>query len=211
MSGAETDDGDFGPIIVGRITEIVTSPEARRIDFTLASISVDGAGLYTVATALAAGVISATVRAMENPGAQAEYQNSGNYFTFPTVSFGGTNPEKMAILHESVHAMQDVNLGRPSRGTASTYETENEAAAYVAGCLYYLYKTNDNSTNEIDFTQLFPHFDQAFKIAAKIKDKPGSVVAADDADELRRLIMCHPAYWTSTNLYAPTFSNGPYL
>ena len=139
-------------------------------------------------------------------GAWAQYHTTGNFFEFPTVSFGVTDVEKTAVLHESVHAMQDINLGRPSRGTSSTYETENEAVAYVAGCLYYIYKTNSAGIDGAS-----PHWDQAFKIAGKIKNNPGAVVADADVDELRRLIMCHPAYWTSTNLYAPTISNGPSL
>ena len=191
--------------IIAKITEILTSPEAMRIDFIFGTIKVDSAGLYTVVAALASGVVTVEIGEVSALAA-AEYYSTGNHFKFPSETYGATDDEKQAILHESVHAMQDLAFGQvyPSRGTFYTYETENEAAAYVAGALYYKFATGkaDDQSGEASF-------DEAARIAKILEDKPGGVASDEDVNRMRLFVANDPTYWFNTSLYEPTFANGP--
>jgi hypothetical protein len=82
--------------------------------------------------------------------------------------------------------MQDINYGNDfSRGDYFTMESENEAAAYVAGVLYDMYKNQD--THYTSATWL-----AAKAIALKIKDTPGAEVSDADVRTLRGVISGDP-------------------
>jgi hypothetical protein len=184
-----------------KLFAILQSPEAQRIDFTLGSIKVDGKGLMEVVTSLMLGTLHIVTMRMD-PGAAAQYNTSSNTFEFPNAAFGALATDESSILHECVHALQDIDYGYDfSRGDYFTMESENEAAAYVAGCLYDCYKLpNSVYTSAVWIA--------AQKIAVKIKDSPGAVVSEADTRTLRGVIAADPVYKSKTFTSEDTYSNG---
>ena len=170
------------------IMTTLLSPSARRIDFTLGSIRIDGVGLAHVAGMLGSGAIS--LRIDTERSEITSYNTGGNYFTVPVTLRGRSTYERTQIVHEGCHALHDIYGGGnkdPQRGSRQTTRTENEAAAYVAGCLYYLYENGPRRTD----TGILQ---QAFIIAASIFNRKGAVVPPDAAFLLRSLISVHPLY-----------------
>lgn len=178
------------------IHAILTSNAAQRINFTLAFIHVDGDGLRVVADALLARIkgeksISVGIGDAAE-GAAGSYTNSKNRISFPAGFRTQSWRDKQVVVHECVHAMQDV-LGGASwlnfRGApALTLGVDNEAAAYVAGELYFIYA----AAGERRTTH--PIYVAASAIARKIADRPGAFVAIDDVFALRTAIKSRPLY-----------------
>ena len=194
------------------VTKVLTSPSARKIDFTLGSIHVDYAGFMSVFMALASrqqGYAGIDIEIDEDlpAGAQAAYFPTEDKFHFPHAAFGLTDvSEKIAIIHESVHAMHDIaggNYYSSGRGSRLTTRSENEAAAYVAGGLYLRYETNQKVA-ETDSFDLMTN-----KIVDSIQNRQGARVSDSDAMTLRHFIAAHPVYLRSgTGLYRTTNANG---
>jgi hypothetical protein len=188
-------------MLVGRIYRVLQSHEAGRIDFTFGSVKVDAGGLQTVVTSIMLGTVHVAVRDMPN-GIEAEYTPHGNLFKFPNYRYGSTLDDEAVIVHESVHAMQDINYGYDfSRGDYFTLESENEGAAYVAGVLYDMYRGNGT-----DYTAV--SWNAAKVVANKIKDTPGAVVSTPDVMHLRDVIVHDPAYRSRTFATEDTYSDG---
>jgi hypothetical protein len=137
-------------------------------------------------------------------GSAAQYGSGDNTYTFPNVARLSTAAGE--ILHESVHVMQDVGGGKviSERGSMFVTDSENEAAAYVAGALFLICsggKLGEGSPNLAL---------QALSIAQSIKDTPGAVVPKSDADILRVLIVTHPVYMFDQRISftTPTSADG---
>jgi hypothetical protein len=83
------------------------------------------------------------------------------------------------VVHESVHAMQDVAGGKlfSERGSIFTKEAENEAAAYVAGELFDIY-------SGVAPTSKIGVYVQAAVIADSLKNKSNAAVDTKDSDVL---------------------------
>jgi outer membrane protein OmpA-like peptidoglycan-associated protein len=191
------------PRLVGILTNVLTSAAAQRIDFWLGSIHVDGRGLSSVVQALKDGRIDVTIAQLQK-GAAAEYANATKFFRFPTATWGLTPSDRKAMLHESIHAMQDLAGGQlwSERGSVFTYESENEAAAYVGGALFDIYSGIPLTSN----VQVFIFADQ---IGQSIKGKPNAVVSSADAAVLRTLISAHPVYFNDGRFFSyRTFARG---
>ena len=193
------------------IMNVLTSPAAKKIDFTFGSIHVDFAGFMSVFMALAsrakgyAGIdISIEKQA---PGVNGGYRPEEDEFSFSHGAFGLDNAdERKTIIHESVHAMHDIAGGKyynSGRGSLLTTESENEAAAHVAGGLYLRYDANLIYDGSIGFPVVVN------KIVDSIKGRPGARVSDSDAMTLRHFIAAHPTYLRAgTGLYRPTRANG---
>jgi hypothetical protein len=109
----------------------------------------------------------------------------------------------MHIVHESIHAMQDIAGGTQysPRGSIYTSETENEAAAYVGGALFSLYDTGAVYGGH-------PHA-TAFRIAQSIQNVKGARVSDTDATILRTAVWMHPVYFfDGVSMWSPTFADG---
>jgi hypothetical protein len=196
------------------VTSILLSKPAAQIDFTLGSIHVDGVGFAAVASALftkMVGFKGIGIRFGNVPaGAAAAYDEDDDVFDFPSATFGLTPVERIYILHESVHALDDIAIGTlcmpGGRGCIFTTRTENEATAYVAGALFSLYDTGvvpDGVSNSGD------HWVKAFEIAQAIRNMKGAVVPAADASSLRQLIADRDSYKSAgITLWTPTTANG---
>jgi len=198
MSGSNHD--EF--VLQNRLFAVLQSPEVDRIDFTLGSIKVDGPGLREVVVSLMLGTVHIAIKPMP-AGAAAQYDTDGNSFLFPNGAFGAKDSDNSYLVHESVHAMQDIDYGYDfSRGDYFTLESENEAAAYVAGALYDIYKKIGRSDAAAT------PWGAARAIADKIKDTPGAVVSDADAANLRAVIAADPTYRSKDFASDTTYSNG---
>jgi hypothetical protein len=187
------------------LISVLMSPAAQKIDFWLNTIHVNGAGLKSVVREVTAGRIGIKLGPVM-AGAGAEYGNGEKAFTFPNAGVFTSQSGRKIVVHESVHAMQDVAGGMlfSERGSIFTKEAENEAAAYVAGALFDIY-------SGVAPTSKIGVYVQAAAIADSIKNKPNAAVDTKEADVLRLLICAHPVYMFSqshVDNLTPTFANG---
>ena len=134
-----------------RVGAILMSPAAQGIDFYLDSIHVDGSGFSYVALALISPPKGATgikfVVGGLSPHAAANYDPVFNTFKFPRPDYGSTPFERMTILHECVHTLRD-SLGKKmltNKGPIATRAVSDEAAALVAGALFFLLEAGPTS------------------------------------------------------------------
>ncbi|WP_342362181.1 hypothetical protein [Terrarubrum flagellatum] len=170
----------------------LVSPSANKIDFTLGSIHVDGAGFAGVAALVATGGIGIKV-GKQQAGASASYVNPKNTLSFPPDYSGALPRVRKDIVHECTHALHDIwGGGRwwSERGSAITTGTENEAAAYIAGSLYVTYEAGFPVKSLSDD----PIFQLAYDIAGRISGKSGARVDLRDEMQLRQAIANEPLY-----------------
>jgi hypothetical protein len=180
-----------------RVGGILMSSAAQAINFFLDSFHVDGSGLSFVALALASkpkGVHGVTFRLGHvKHGAAATYSSSTNIFDFPAANYGTTDFERMTIVHECVHALRDANGPklRTTSGPRTTLTLSNEAAAYLAGALFWI---NENSPPPpappaTPSWSTAPIYGTAHTIALKMITQSGFAVAPQDAKALRDAVM----------------------
>lgn len=189
--------------VLHTVIDVLTSPSARRIDFHLGLIHVDVVGLMAINSLIVVGAVRIDVARFLEPGVGAEYDNATNTLKVPRDDYGTTSNERATIVHECVHALHDVYGGghfHPRGGTRFMTTSENEAAAYVAGCLYHLYATGRPLRGE---STIFYH---AAKIAQRIMNQRGAFVSTDEATKLRRIIVDDPKH--KIGFHTPTTANG---
>ena len=190
-------------VIAHTITRVLGSATARKIDFRIGSIGVNGTGLARIQGLVALGTISTRVVPME-PGVGAQYDPGANTLEFPSDVFGTTPWERCTIVHECIHALHDMYGGgsyHPQQGGSRfTPRSENEAAAYIGGALYYLYETGTALTG----TAIF---DNAAVIAQRIANRRGALVTTAEARALRLAIVLHPKLY-NYGFDSPTIADG---
>ena len=182
------------------------STSVQRIDFTLGVFHVDWRiGFISVHIAILQGRIKIDIDPKKLPdGAGCAYSPHTDSFIFPNPDFGQTLDDKQAIVHESVHAINDIQ----ARTLASEGMTElmGEAAAYVADALFYIYEspTPDYAADPILIT--------ANEIARSIVNMRGAKVGNADAGRLMVLIMNNTVYQKLGDTWvAPSRADGvPY-
>lgn len=178
------------------IHAILTSNAAQRINFTLSFVHVDGKGLQAVADAIVAKLKNQNGVEISlgdaTPGAAGSYNSATNRISVPTGFATQSWKSKQVLLHECVHAMQDIlggGSGLNLRGARRlTLQVDNEAAAYVAGALYFIYGSGRA------YRTTHPIYLTAQQIAFKICDKPGAWVEPADVFALRAAIKSRPLY-----------------
>jgi hypothetical protein len=186
------------------MTSLLMSSAARRVNFYLDHIHVDGSGLSFVALALQsppAGQRGFSIRVSTvGSNFEAAYDPSDNTFNFPranygTVDHGNTDVafQKMSIIHECIHALIDsTSAGR------KTWALSDEAAAYVGAALYHIYDTQSDDI----LTPTAPPwtgagndiFNKAHVIAVKLWKTNGYACDPTEAKDLRDLIARDSAY-----------------
>jgi hypothetical protein len=190
--------------ILQTVKGVLSSPSARRIDFHLGLINVDAAGLAAIHNLVAVGAITLKVVAIP-ANAAAMYDNDYDTLEFPRENYGATAFERATILHECIHALHDMYGGgtyyHPRGGSRFIARSENEAAAYVADALYYLYETGGKVQSGD------PIVDIAGVIAKRIMNQRGAFVSTAEARALRIAIVSDPTYKYAYD--APTVANGP--
>lgn len=185
---------------------VLTSPSAKRIDFHLGLIHVDAIGLAAVKSLVsvsAVGGVRIDIVKYLPKGVAAQYDNATNTLQFTRKDYGATAGERAVILHECVHALHDVYGGgyyHPRGGSRFMTASENEAAAYVAGCLYHLYETGKTLKGD---STIFYH---AAEIAKRIMHQRGAYVTTDEATNLRSVIVDDGTY--NIGFKTPTTANG---
>ena len=208
--------------VAGRIVMLLASKSVQRIDFQLELVHVTGSSLSSVIGALITRAVGVTdmdsqFRRLGSPpsginveigkvkkGAEAQYDPKNNTFGFPNATFGQTDPREQAtIVHESVHAWLDLRMPKVrttgdwlKKVVLSTTSATNEATAYIAGALYFIYKTTPEGSNPTpsDRWRDHPLFSEAYRIAVGIMNNPGAAVSAADVTALKQKIMDRPIY-----------------
>ena len=167
-------------VLKRRTMKILRSPEAQKIDFHFGIMNVTGVGFLRVADAVSRNKIGIRL-GMVSPGAAAEF--SRWVFDFPNGQYGRFPLEEATIVHEAVHAMKELIL--PVAGLVPN--SQNEAAAYVAGALYlrYIGAASPNS---------LPQMVKADLIAKSIMAQRGAMVSESDAANLRVWVTTRPVY-----------------
>ncbi|TWT05648.1 hypothetical protein [Reyranella sp. CPCC 100927] len=183
-----------------RVADILRSPACQRMDYWYGGLHIDGAGFRRVATLVENGRIDVIVEAQ--PDKAAASYSAEDAFSFSRADWGAGPDlfERVAIVHEAVHALRDTHgrtlmyAGRKHRPLAVT----DEAMAYVAGCLYSIYldrlagRPPDPEPLWLTQRKATMHR-EAYAVALRMWDlPPGTPVSVADAKTLR------VAYRTST-------------
>jgi hypothetical protein len=188
--------------LLGAIMTLLASPNVQKIDFQMGVQRINGPGFTAVKNAMYVRTqfsghgIGVTV--MSTPGAGGQYNPTTNNFELP---FWHPSDEysRMVIVHEAVHAMQDVRYGVQKNGGSVMTRSETEAAAYVAAALCFYYETG--GYYEEDAISIV-----AAAIAKKLKDRPGAIASYSDTLVLRKIVASDPLY--AGVLYEDTWADG---
>ena len=189
--------------LMSRVLGTIMSEPARKINFSMGRVKVDTPGFLAVFNAIVNGRIGLEVGKMP-PGAAAAYDSSHDVFRFPSPMWGFTQDDREAMLHECVHAMQDIrgSVAYGSWGAAIQTKSECEAAAYVAGALYNFYATGGFVQSRIGV------FTLANLIAESIV-RGQTTVSDTHAKALRLLITFVPIYrYEGVTFFAPNEADG---
>lgn len=170
-------------IIRDRLTSVLFSSAAQKIDFYLDKIHVDGSGFSYVALALLSKAkddrgIKIAIGHLP-AGAEASYDPATNTFRFPTAGYGLRRAEQMTLIHESVHALRDasgVRL-RTRTGLVTPTALSDEAAAIVAGALFDIFNNPADSVTP-SFASGGGAYDCAYAVAMQMVGNPGADVGA---------------------------------
>src|SRR5262245_49185435 len=135
--------------MVDRISAILGSKAALAIDFHLDQTRVFGPTIYSVVHYLNAGLRGnhgITIKFGPLDG-EAAYKPRENVLRILRASYGQTDNERMTIFHECVHAWLDIRMPRIRTDSdavtavlLTTTHLSDEAAAYVAGALFFIYE-----------------------------------------------------------------------
>ena len=188
--------------MINRIATILGSKAVLKIDFQLDQTRVIGSGLVKVLVYVnlkQAGQAGIKIKfGPMSDDVAAYYDPRRNVFNFRRASYGQTDFQRMTIVHECVHAWLDVRM--PTIRTEydavavalmTTTHLSDEAAAYVAGALFFIYEiTLAGGTPALpDKWKSFPIYVEAYRIATKIMNRPGVTVPAADANALKKMII----------------------
>lgn len=188
--------------VLHTVIDVLSSPSARKIDFHLGLIHVDVVGLMAINNLIVVGAVRIEVARFLEHGVGAEYDDSTNTLKVPRSDYGATSDEKATIVHECVHALHDVYGGghfHPRGGSRYITKNENEAAAYVAGCLYHLYATGKPLRGKSTI------FHYAATIAQRVNQR-GAFVSTEEVTKLRRIIADDPVH--KIGFQTPSTANG---
>ena len=158
---------------------------AQKIDFYLGYLHVSGFGYGAVADAVSRGAIGVRFGELEL-GAAAAFDGEDKVFDFPDGGvYGASLVEQSNIVHEATHAAKWLIY---KKAGIIENDTQDEAAAYLAGTLYLMHNGGDWPPG----SHLI--FVEASRIARSILNKKGSIVPAHDEARLRSFVSLHPVY-----------------
>lgn len=159
----------------GQIVTILRSDPCGRINFTLGNLYVAGLKYRYVADLLANRKIGIDVDpALTGKGLAGRYNPLFDRLVFPWAALDGNNGDgkRGTIVHECTHASFDV-----SRSGITTRSLDDEAAAFIAECVYLINAGRSYPQNNNDFTK------SVYAMASKIvaSNRNGDVGRADPA------------------------------
>jgi hypothetical protein len=185
--------------LIPRISSVLLSLAAMKIDFWAHRMHVSGGGYVMVWFFISQGLIKLRVaRAGQIPkGAEAMYDYGSHTLWFPRDSYGIRREERAFILHECTHALRDIMAnsafikeGLYGSNITGQLHFDNEAAAYIAGSLFYIY---DNGVEwPVGPGQGEEIYSAANSIANGIKNKQGARVDEANFFGLRAKVSLDP-------------------
>ena len=128
--------------LTNTVTNILRQQGLAKLAFNLGGLEVTGQKLYAVADAIGHGRIQClTVDAFQNQGklaagmtVAARYDIAKNALLFESSSYGNAPGEDRTVVHESVHAIFDLNA--PGGKGKQNLAIDDEAAAILTEAFY---------------------------------------------------------------------------
>jgi hypothetical protein len=205
-----SDDGDLAmseALLMPGVLKVLLSLPAAKIDFWAHGMHASGGGYVMVWYYISQGWIK--LRLVRIPSqipkdAEAQYDPGTHTLWFRRDTYGSRPEERAAILHECTHALRDIMAspvfrkeGMYGSNIVGQLHFDNEAAAYIAGALFYIY---DNGVKqpaaEGDESDIFA---AANAIADGLKDKKGARVDETAFSDLRDKVSLNPTYAAIAN------------
>jgi hypothetical protein len=195
-------------LLIPRVMKILLSLPAARIDFWAHGMHVSGGGYGMVWAYITQGWIklrTARLASQITSGAEAQYDHDTHILWFRRDSYGSAPDERALVLHECTHALRDI-MASPGFRAEGLYGSkiggqlhfDNEAAAYIAASLFYIYDNGvEWPVGEGDAAEVYT---AANAIARGLKDKQGARVDETDFADLRGKISLEPV---NAGVYAP--------
>jgi hypothetical protein len=198
-----------------RVTDLLQSKAAARIQFQLEQVQVYGPAAYTLVWNYLNLEQFSPVDGIKidfghvKPGAAASYHAPSNTLRFPDPFYGTDDYGRQTIIHECTHAYIDARVPRRvingANGTliatdfrAMTRDLTSEAVAYVAGHLFHIYYTTPQGQSPTAPAWATPPcpaiLATAYDIASKIMNQPAAVVSAVDVKRLKDDILTLSIY-----------------
>ena len=178
-----------------RTGALLLSPACQKVDFYWGGNHITGGGFAFVALATASRPqgrhgISFVVRP-QRAHVGASYDPASNTVSFPTVSFGASDPwEKQSIVHEMTHAMIDeMSHGKHTRAV------DDELCAFVAAGLFNIYSAANPHLGPFPYAAPAGSiFATAHGVAMSVQGNAGYAISPTVAHPLRQAILASPTY-----------------
>ena len=191
-------------LLIGSLSKVLTSLPAMRMKFWAHKMHITGGGYQMVMVYIARGWIKPRLVRLASQiadGAEAEYKPDSHTLWFRRDTYGTRPDERAAIIHECTHALRDIMAGSAfakdglyGSSIGGQQHFDNEAAAYIAGSLFYMYDNNGAEWpfgEDGDMTEVYK---AANAIARALKDKEDARVDDTDFADLKAKIALVPAY-----------------
>jgi hypothetical protein len=136
-------------LLLPRVMKVLLSPSVAKMDFWAHGMHVSAGGYVMVWFYIAQGWVKLRLVRMASQipkDAEAQYTPDNHTLWFRRDSYGSRPEERATILHECTHALRDIMAGPAFRkegmygsNIVNQLHFDNEAAAYIAGALFYFY------------------------------------------------------------------------
>lgn len=172
------------------VRSVLARPEVKKISFTLGGLQTGPSSFELIGENLLNGKIDVVHDAKMGANA-AKYRFTANKLFLGFKASGATADNEALIVHEAVHMACDLSAVSVKVGV-------DEAAGYVAQCLYFYYK-NEEVLSKPDVSPSFadPILKEAWPVAMKARTT--KVLADEEIKALLKAISKH-------HLYAKTHS-----
>ena len=190
---------DNDPALVAKVANVLLSQECQRINFRWGRLHVDAKAYRAVVFAMVDSRINlreARGKYKLDSDVEAEYRGATETLIIRPNLHLSRIFNRMTIVHESTHAIQDAELA-----DERVWSLDTEATAYIAEWLLDVYSSPDPR-----HLKLYPDPDEpidiiALEIARSLAGTPG---ASPDPAAMRRLgdaIFKNPTYSVSMELH----------
>jgi hypothetical protein len=191
-------------LLIGSLSKVLTSLPAMKMKFWAHKMHITGGGYQMVFVYIAQGWIKPRLVRLASQiadGAEAEYKPDSHTLWFRRDTYGTRPDERASIVHECTHALRDIMAssafakdGMYGSSIGGQQHFDNEAAAYIAGSLFYMY---DNNGAEWPFggdAEITEVYRAANAIARGLKDKDDARVDETAFADLKAKISLVPEY-----------------
>ncbi len=222
-----------------RVLDVLRSRPVQLICFSLDGFRVDRSGFALIELLLHRNELawqpvfpgaksSLSIKLGEMPkDVAAQYDPTNDAFLFPTASYGLNIYERMTILHECVHAVRDSKgyKVRTLEMRRATTAVTDEAAAYLAGALFYIFEsslTQQSILTTEQWTKVDPLFGVAHRVALKVATTKAYLcheISSEDAAALRNAVLqtgvykhlkTNPGFSYNNNGVPPWIAGNPF-